>query len=152
MSIELQSPAFEDGAPMPERFARLHGNVSPPLRWSGVPEAAIELALIVQDPDAPSGTFTHWIVAGLDPGLEGLEEGRVPVGAVEGDNDFGEDGYGGPEPPPGDPPHHYVFMLLALGEESELTDGAAADDFFDAVEGKELDQGRLTGLYGRGRG
>lgn len=149
MSIQLTSPAFDDGGTIPERHVRLGGNVSPPLAWSGVPAGTIELALLVQDPDAPSGTFTHWVVARLAPDLEALEEGQLPDGAVEGSNDFGEEGYGGPQPPPGDPPHRYIFTLLALGEESGLAGGASAQDLHDAVQGKELAQGRLVGRYGR---
>lgn len=149
MAIQLESPAFQDGATMPSRFSRMGGNAAPPLRWSGVPGGTIELALLMQDPDAPAGTFTHWVVARLAPGLDRLEEGELPTGAVEGRNDFGEDGYGGPQPPEGDPPHRYVFTLLALGDESELVAGASIQDFHDAVQGKELAQGHLTGRYGR---
>jgi Raf kinase inhibitor-like YbhB/YbcL family protein len=149
MSIELTSAAFADGDTIPDKYARLGDNVSPPLAWSGVPEGTIELALIVEDPDAPSGTFTHWIVSGLGPDTEGLAEGELPARAVEGSNDFGEDGYGGPQPPPGDPPHRYVFTLLALGSETELAPGTSAVEFHDAVQGNELARGQLTGRYGR---
>jgi Raf kinase inhibitor-like YbhB/YbcL family protein len=149
MTIELTSTAFEDGGTIPEKHTRLGGNVSPPLAWSGVPADAAELVLLVQDPDAPSGTFTHWILAGLDPDLDGLDEGEVPDGAVEGSNDFGEDGYDGPQPPVGDPPHRYVFTLIALGEESGLGPSAASDDVDEAVESFGIDRGQLTARYGR---
>jgi Raf kinase inhibitor-like YbhB/YbcL family protein len=149
MTIDLTSTAFEDGGTIPEKHTRLGGNVSPPLAWSGVPADAAELVLLVQDPDAPSGTFTHWILAGLDPDLDGLDEGEVPDGAVEGSNDFGEDGYDGPQPPVGDPPHRYVFTLIALGEESGLGPSAASDDVDEAVESFGIDRGQLTARYGR---
>lgn len=149
MTIELTSVSFEDGGTIPEKHTRLGGNVSPPLAWSGVPPDAAELVLTLQDPDAPSGTFTHWILAGIDPDLDGLDEGEVPDDAVEGSNDFGEDGYDGPQPPVGDPPHRYVFTLVALGEESGLGPGAGSDDVDEAVESFGLDRGRLTGRFGR---
>jgi Raf kinase inhibitor-like YbhB/YbcL family protein len=149
MTIELTSPAFEDGGTIPEEHTRLGGNVSPPLAWAGVPADAAELVLIMQDPDAPSGTFTHWILAGLDTDLDGLDAGEVPDGAVEGSNDFGEDGYDGPQPPVGDPPHRYVFTLHALGDESGLGAGAASDDVDEAVESFGIDRGQLTARYGR---
>jgi Raf kinase inhibitor-like YbhB/YbcL family protein len=145
--IHVSSRAFEDGGTIPERCSRLGGNVSPPLSWSDVPVGTTELALVVQDPDAPSGTFTHWIVAGLTPDLAGLEEGHVPDGAVEGVNDFGEQGYGGPQPPAGDRPHRYVFTLVALEAESGLALGASIENFHAAVRGKELARGQLTGHY-----
>jgi Raf kinase inhibitor-like YbhB/YbcL family protein len=149
MTIELTSAAFEDGGTIPEKHTRLGGNVSPPLAWSGVPADTAELVLVAQDPDAPSGTFTHWILAHLDPDLEGLDEGEVPEGAVEGGNDFGEDGYDGPQPPVGDPPHRYVFSLIALGEESDLGPSAGSDDVDEVVESFGIDRGQLTGRYGR---
>ncbi len=149
MAIELTSPAFEDGDVIPDRYTRLGGNVSPLLEWSGVPEDAVELVLLVEDPDAPSGTFNHWLVAGLAPGVERLDEGKVPPGTVEGSNDFGEEGYGGPQPPTGDPAHRYVFTLLALSDSTELDNGASSLDFRDAVEGVQLARGQLLGRYAR---
>ena len=134
MTIELTSPAFDDGGTIPEKHTRLGGNVAPPLAWSGIPADAAELVLTVQDPDAPSGTFTHWIVARLDPDLDGLDEGEVPDGA---------------QPPVGDSPHRYVFTLIALGEESGLGPSAGYDDVDAAVESFAIDRGQLTGRYGR---
>jgi Raf kinase inhibitor-like YbhB/YbcL family protein len=149
MTIELTSPAFDDGGTIPDKHTRLGGNVSPALAWAGVPADAAELVLVVQDPDAPSGTFTHWIVAGIDPDLDGLDEGEVPEGTVEGSNDFGEDGYDGPQPPLGDPPHRYVFRVVALGDESGLGPSAGSDEVDEAVESFAIDRGQLTGRYGR---
>lgn len=149
MTVQLTSPTFDDGGPIPERHAKDGDDVSPPLRWTGVPPGTAELALLVRDPDAPGGTFTHWIVANLDPGLEGLETGELPELAVEGLNDFGDVGYGGPQPPAGDPPHRYVFQLLALRRNSGLSHGASYQQFHDAVQGKQMARGELVGRYGR---
>jgi Raf kinase inhibitor-like YbhB/YbcL family protein len=105
--IELRSPSFGDHQPIPARQAKDHDNLSPALEWSGVPEDAVELAVLCQDPDAPSGTFTHWVLAGLEPTATGLAEGERPAAGVEGRNDFGEEGYSGPLPPAGHGPHRY---------------------------------------------
>jgi Raf kinase inhibitor-like YbhB/YbcL family protein len=94
--IELRSPSFGDHQPIPARHAKDHDNLSPALVWSGVPQQAVELAVLCQDPDAPRGTFTHWVLAGLEPTATGLAEGERPAVAVEGRNDFDEQGYSGP--------------------------------------------------------
>ena len=101
--IELRSPSFGDHQPIPARHAKDHDNLSPALEWSGVPEEAVELAVLCEDPDAPRGTFIHWVLAGLEPTGPGLVEGERPAAAVEGRNDFGEEGYSGPQPPVGGP-------------------------------------------------
>ncbi|HEX7097014.1 MAG TPA: YbhB/YbcL family Raf kinase inhibitor-like protein [Acidimicrobiales bacterium] len=148
MTIKLTSPAFHDGGGIPARYARDGADVPPPLRWSGIPAGTVELALVLVDPDAPSGMFVHWIVAGLDPTLPGLDDGaRVPK--VEGRNSWGEIGYGGPQPPPHDPPHRYVFTLYALAEPSGFRHGASHVEFVDAIRGKELTSGQLVGRYAR---
>lgn len=149
MGIELKSSAFEDGGTIPARYAKDGENVFPPLEWSGVPAQTRELALLVEDPDAPSGRFVHWIVIGLPPMLDRLETGQLPEPAVEACNDFGERGYGGPQPPEGDPPHRYVFTLLALDETVDLPPGGGYRQFHDAVQGKERGRGQLVGRYGR---
>lgn len=149
MSIELRSPEFDDGGTIPERYSRAGDDLFPPLQWSGVPSVTRQLALTVQDPDAPDGTFVHWVVAGIDPGLDRRDAGELPEGAAEGRNDFGEVGYGGPQPPEGDPPHRYVFTLLALDDDVQLSPGAEPAAFHDAVQGKELARGQLTGRFAR---
>jgi hypothetical protein len=148
VTIELSSPAFDDGGTIPARYARDGADVPPPLRWSGVPAGTAELALEITDPDAPSGGFIHWIVAGLNPALDGLDDGRLPP-RIEGRNGWGEIGYGGPQPPMRDPPHRYVFTLYALAEPSGLREGAGHVDFVDALRGKELTEGQLIGRYAR---
>jgi hypothetical protein len=94
--IELRSPSFGDHQPIPARHAKDHDNLSPALEWSGGPQQAVELAVLCQDPDAPRGIFTHWVLAGLEPTATGLAEGERPAAAVEGHRDFGEEGYSGP--------------------------------------------------------
>jgi Raf kinase inhibitor-like YbhB/YbcL family protein len=147
--LELQSPAFDDGAPLPGRFAHDSENVSPPLDWFDVPANAAELALICEDPDAPAGTFTHWVVAGIDPRTTHLDEGAVPPSAIAGRNDFGELGWGGPEPPVGHGPHRYVFTLVASAEPLDLDVGTSAAAVRAAAAGHELAWGELVGTYER---
>src|SRR5437016_4160662 len=132
-TIELRSPSFNDHAPIPPRHGHDQENVSPPLEWSNVPDGAAELALVCEDPDAPGRTFVHWVLAGIDPSVGGLNEGEVPGGAVEGTNDFGEKGWGGPQPPPGDDAHRYFFRLSASSAALNLTAGASADELRAAL-------------------
>jgi Raf kinase inhibitor-like YbhB/YbcL family protein len=147
--IELRSPSFGDQQPIPARHAKDHDNLSPALEWSGVPQQAVELAVLCQDPDAPRGTFTHWVLAGLEPTATGLAEGERPATAVEGRNDFGEEGYSGPLPPVGHGPHRYFFQVFAASAPLGLTAGASAHDLRRALEGKELASGTLVGTYQR---
>ena len=147
--IELRSPSFGDHQPIPARHAKDHDNLSPALEWSGVPEGAVELAVLCEDPDAPRGTFTHWVLAGLEPTATELAEGEHPAAAVEGRNDFGEEGYSGPLPPVGDGPHRYFFQVFAASAPLGLTAGASAQDLRHALEGKELASGTLVGTYQR---
>jgi Raf kinase inhibitor-like YbhB/YbcL family protein len=147
--IELRSPSFGDHQPIPARHAKDHENLSPGLEWSGVPEGAVELAVLCEDPDAPRGTFIHWVLAGLQPTATGLAEGEHPAGAVAGRNDFGEEGYSGPLPPVGDGPHRYFFRMFAASALLGLVAGASADDLRRALEGKELASGTLVGTYQR---
>ncbi len=147
--LQLRSPSFGDHQPIPARHAKDHDNLSPALEWSGVPEDAAELAVLCEDPDAPSGTFTHWVLVGLQPTATGLAEGEHPAAAVEGRNDFGEEGYGGPMPPVGDPPHRYFFRVYAASAPLGLTGAPSAEDLRRALEGKELASGTLVGTYQR---
>jgi Raf kinase inhibitor-like YbhB/YbcL family protein len=146
VAIELTSPAFSDGETIPARYSRDGLNEPPPLEWTGVPAGTAELAVVVLDPDAPRGTFVHWIVAGLDPALPGIGEGPTP--AVEGRNGWGEVGYGGPKPPPGDRPHRYIFTLYALAEPTGFVSGAPHVELLDAMRGKELTEATLVGYFG----
>jgi Raf kinase inhibitor-like YbhB/YbcL family protein len=130
--IEVRSPAFSEGDTLPVEFTFDGDNVSPPLSWSGVPEGTVELRISVRDPDAPSGTFTHWLVVRVDPASTDVGRGTVPARGTEERNSFGDDAYGGPCPPRGHDPHRYVFTVEAL----------------DAV-GNVLASGTLTTMYGR---
>jgi Raf kinase inhibitor-like YbhB/YbcL family protein len=147
--IELTSSAFADGQPIPTRFTCDGGNVSPPLAWKGVPAGARELALLVEDPDAPGGTYVHWLLYGVKPETSSLSPGQVPAGARQGKTSAGETKYGGPCPPKGDAPHHYEFTLYALSKPSGLPAGASPDEVTTAVGKAALARGRLTGRYGR---
>lgn len=143
----LRSAAFEDGAPIPARHACEGEDVSPPLEWAGVPEDAGSLALTVDDPDAPSGTFVHWVAWNIDPQSAGLPEG-TPAPA-EGTSGFGRPGYGGPCPPPGHGVHRYFFHLHALDGPLDLSPGADREQLEAALEGRILATAELVGTYER---
>jgi Raf kinase inhibitor-like YbhB/YbcL family protein len=143
----LESSGFEHAQTIPSRHSCEGENVSPPLRWSNVPEGTRSLALVVDDPDAPGGVFTHLIAWALDPAAEGLAEGEPAP--REGRNDFGASGYRGPCPPPGRGRHRYVFRLYALDAEPELAAGAAKPELEEAIAGHVLTTAELVGTYER---
>jgi Raf kinase inhibitor-like YbhB/YbcL family protein len=147
-TIEVRSSAFAEGAPIPSRYSCQGQDVAPPLAWSGVPDGTAELALVVDDPDAPGGTYTHWVLFHLDPGLDGLAEGQLPAGARQARNSGGKARYSGPCPP-GGPAHHYRFTLYALGQALSLPDGADLDEAVEAIGRAATAQGRLTGTFAR---
>jgi Raf kinase inhibitor-like YbhB/YbcL family protein len=147
--MELNSPAFAEGDVIPTKFTCSGEDVSPKLEWSGVPENAEELMLIVDDPDAPGGLFVHWVISGLDPASGGLEEGQVPPDAVEGVNDYDRSGYGGPCPPVGHGEHRYFFHLYALSSPSGLTEGATAEEARAAIQGKLIEEATCMGRFER---
>ena len=168
MTIGLHSRAFSEGGTIPREYTCDGAGGSPPLEWSGVPQNARELALVVEDPDAPMGTFSRWIVVGLPPGSMGLKEnvpaeGVLPQASIltgaeeriesagrQGKNDFGKMGYGGPCPPSGS--HHYVFRLYALDAPLGLvSDTLTRSEVLGAIKGHILAEGRLTGLYARSK-
>lgn len=151
--MKINSPDFSDGANIPTRFTCEGENVPPRLEWSGVPAAAQSLALVVSDPDAPGGTFIHWVLYNLPPQTTELPEGmpateRVSGGGSQGRNDFGRVGYGGPCPPPGKP-HRYIFTLYALDMAPDLPPGLNAARLNSLMRGHILEQASLTGLYQR---
>jgi Raf kinase inhibitor-like YbhB/YbcL family protein len=146
-SITLTSPAFRDGGSIPKRFTCDGEGGSPALRWSGVPGRARELELVVEDRDADR--FVHWTVLGVPPKTTGIQEGRVPAGAVEAENSFGDRGWGGPCPPEGDDPHRYVFALYATDAPLGLAKDSSPDDVRSALSDHSLARGTLTGRFGR---
>jgi Raf kinase inhibitor-like YbhB/YbcL family protein len=147
--IELTSPAFKDGATIPVKYSCDGDEVSPPLAWSGVPDDARELALLVEDPDAPGGTFVHWVLFKIRADRDGIDEAEVPGGARQGKNSAGDASWAGPCPPKDDEPHHYEFTLYALSSSIDLPEGAAADDVRSAVADAALARGQLVGRFGR---
>ena len=153
MSLELTSTAFENGEKIPVRFTGDGDDLSPPLAWSGTPEGTQSFAIICDDPDAPRGTWTHWVAFNLSPSLHGLTEGvpthvTLPDGASQGTNDFGRSGYGGPAPPPGKP-HRYFFRLYAVDEILPIKAGASKSQLVSALKGHTLAEAKLMGTYGR---
>jgi Raf kinase inhibitor-like YbhB/YbcL family protein len=147
--IRVSSPAFPPGGTIPQRFTCDGGDVSPPLAWAGVPGAARSLALLLEDPDAPDGTFVHWTLFDIPPRTSALRADAVPAGAREGENSFGDEGYGGPCPPEGDSPHRYRFLLYALRSAADLDSGAPPEDVRTAIEERALARGQITGRFGR---
>ena len=143
-----------EGEAIDTRFTCDGENVSPALAWTGAPDGAKQLALVLEDPDAPGGTFTHWLLYGIDPLAPGLREGLSgwtgygPGTGGEGKNDFGDIGYGGPCPPSGEK-HHYVFRLLALHNAVDLEQGVDRGAFDEAVTPHLLAEAWLRATYAR---
>jgi Raf kinase inhibitor-like YbhB/YbcL family protein len=145
--LAFESSAFQNAQAIQDRHTCEGEDHSPPLRWTNVPEGTRSLALVVDDPDAPGGVFTHWIAGGLDPAADGRGEGEPAPS--EGQNDFGTTGYRGPCPPPGHGRHRYVFRLYALDTALELGAGAAKAELEQAIEGHVLTTAELVGTYER---
>ncbi len=147
MTISITSTAFTEGEKIPRLYTCDDQDVSLPLAWSGVPTGTVSLAVIMDDPDAPSGTWVHWVLFNLPGSLTGLEQGKSG-GGVEGKNDFGRLGYGGPCPPRGST-HRYYIKLYALDRMIDLKAGATKAQVEKAMQGHILAQGQLLGKYGR---
>lgn len=141
------SPAFSDGEAIPTKYTEDGKNISPALEIIEVPNACHSLVLIMEDPDAPSGNWVHWLLWDIDPKDSLLEEGKKPLTAKEGLNDFGFWGYGGPCPPSGT--HRYFFRLYALSEKLNLAEGADKASLIKAMAGKVLESSELMGTYSR---
>ncbi|WP_456484726.1 YbhB/YbcL family Raf kinase inhibitor-like protein [Desulfurobacterium sp.] len=152
--MEIVSTVFGNGEFIPSKYTCDGEDVSPCLLFLDPPEGVRSFALIVEDPDAPSGTFTYWVIYDIPGDFEGLPEDVPPAGNLEygikqGLNDFGRIGYGGPCPPPGNP-HRYFFILLALDVESTgLPAGATKSELLRAVDGHVITTAEMVGLYGR---
>jgi Raf kinase inhibitor-like YbhB/YbcL family protein len=151
--MRLVSTAFQEGSSIPRKHTGDGSDVSPPLQWSAAPAGVKSFALICDDPDAPRGTWVHWVLFNIPAERTDLPEGQpsrsaLPTGAVQGKNDFGKLGYGGPAPPPGKA-HRYMFKLCALDILLKLPEGATKKQVEDAIKNHILDQAQLMGTYGR---
>ena len=151
--MELKSSVFSDGADIPRKQTCDAEDVSPVLRWNNVPAGTKALALIVDDPDAPVGTWVHWVIYDLPADTKELAEGIAKTdtldrGAKQGTNDFQRVGYGGPCPPTG-PPHRYLFKLYALDACTNLKPRVTKQQLLDAIKGHILAEAQLMGRYGR---
>jgi len=152
MAFTLQSSAFQNGGSIPKKFTCEAADVSPELTWSGAPEKTQSFALIADDPDAPMGSWVHWVIYDLPANTAKLPEG-VPnqeqtADGAQGKNSSGKIGYGGPCPPPGKP-HRYFFKLYALDSKLNLKPGARKPEVEAAMKGHVLAQAELMGKYGR---
>jgi Raf kinase inhibitor-like YbhB/YbcL family protein len=153
MSLELTSTAFQEGGAIPKEYTADGRNAPPSLRWTDPPAGTQSFALICEDPDAPRGVFTHWVLFNLPAEVRELneqasQEAVLPNGATQGRNGFGKVGYGGPSPPPGKP-HHYFFKLYALDRLLDLRPGAGKEDLLAAMKGHVLAEAQWMGTYGR---
>jgi Raf kinase inhibitor-like YbhB/YbcL family protein len=146
--LSLTSSAFRHGQMILKKYTCDGENISPPLSIEGVPEGTESLALIVDDPDAPMGTWVHWLVWNIPPQFDEFPEGSFPPSALQGKNDFNDEQWGGPCPPPG-PEHRYFFKLYALDTILELKKGATKPLLEKAMEGHILAQSELIGRYQR---
>ncbi|MBO9524426.1 MAG: YbhB/YbcL family Raf kinase inhibitor-like protein [Nocardioidaceae bacterium] len=146
-SITVTSTAFAEGEPVPTTYTCEGADLAPPLAWTGVPDDAAALALVVDDPDAPHGMFTHWVVLDIPASVGGSTEGGVPSGGVQARNSAGRSAWMGPCPPSGT--HHYRFTLYALSARTGLAEGASLDEALRAVQRLATASGRLTGTYRR---
>ena len=151
--MELKSSAFQNGATIPRKYTCDADDISPPLSWSNAPSAAKTFALIVDDPDAPGGTWVHWVIYDLPANSKELSEavGKTETlanGAKQGLNDFRKVGYGGPCPPPGKP-HRYRFKLYALDAPAHLKPRATKQQLLDDMKGHVLGEAEIIGSYGR---
>ena len=146
-SITVSSTAFEADGPIPTHYTCDGHDISPPLAWDGVPGDAEAVALVVDDPDAPGGTYVHWIVLDIEPTTTSADEGSVPTGGVQAANSNGDAAYAGPCPPSGT--HHYRFTVYALDQPTGLADGAGTDEALAAIDEHAVARGRLTGTYSR---
>jgi hypothetical protein len=152
VGLVLTSAVFRDGGRIPSTYTCDGIGISPPLAWSGTPNGTKSIALIVDDPDAPRGIFTHWVIFNIPATDNSLQEnasatGNMPTGATQGSNSGGRIGYTSPCPPSGT--HHYLFHLYALDMQLTIRAGATKQDLLTAIAGHILAEAQLTGLYSR---
>ena len=152
MDIKITSPSFQNGGIMPEKYSYNAENISPSLEWTNIPSNTKSIALICDDPDAPSGDWVHWVIFNIPPEEKKLPEkiARKPKldnGALQGINDFGNIGFDGPSPPGGT--HRYMFKIFALDDELKIKAGIDKTQLLKAMKGHILTQGLLEGKYKR---
>jgi Raf kinase inhibitor-like YbhB/YbcL family protein len=152
--MKITTTAFPDRGSIPPKYTCDGANISPELSWSGVPEAARSLVLLMDDPDAPVGTWSHWTVYNIPPEATGLPEGtptleKLPRGMLQGKNSFHKIGYGGPCPPPGHGPHRYFFRLYALNKLLDLRPGVSRIVIDEAIRGYVIARAELMGRFER---
>jgi Raf kinase inhibitor-like YbhB/YbcL family protein len=152
--MAVSSGSFPNGGYIPKQFTCDGADISPELSWTNPPPGAQSFALIAEDPDAPVGTWTHWVIFDLPPSTRSLPEGvgkmmdQLPDGGRQGANDFGKIGYGGPCPPPGKP-HRYFFKLYAVDRKLDLKPSSTRARFDEALKNHVLDEAEWMGRYGR---
>jgi len=149
--IHLTSSAFTEGNYLPEKHSRSGGNLSPPLQWDNVPHNTKSFVIICHDPDAPKKAFTHWLLYNIPPDIRKLPEGvyaarKKPFTGVSGKNSFRNQGYDGPDPPPGKT-HRYYFTIYALDTTLDMKPGARKTEILDVMRGHILAEGSLMGRY-----
>jgi hypothetical protein len=157
MSIHVSTPDFQPGDPIPRQFTGEGKDTSPALNWTGLPAGTREIALIVEDPDAPRPVpFVHWVIYKIPAETTGLPAGvpttatlQSPQGAMQGINDFPKTGYGGPMPPKGHGLHHYHFIVYALDAPLNVSPGLDAKELRAAMKGHVLGEGEVIGVYER---
>lgn len=147
--MKIKTTAFQQEGNIPSKFTCDGADANPPLRFEGAPAEAKSLALIVDDPDAPGGLFTHWLVWNIDPKTTSVEENSAPSNGVQGKNDFGKSGYGGPCPPSGT--HRYFFKIFALDRQLDLAADSKRAQLDAQMRGHIIAQGELMGRYSRAR-
>lgn len=149
MKIDVNSPSFEEKGEIPVKYTCSGQGINPEINIGNLPEETKSIALIVDDPDAPGGKFTHWIAWNISPDTQRINENSVPSEAVEGLNGFGKTGYGAPCPPKGHGTHRYRFKVYALDKEIELSSKSKQSDLEKAMKNHVLAEGKLTGKYSR---
>ena len=152
-TLDISSPAFNNGGFIPNKYTCTSYNFSPPLKWNNVPSGTESFALICDDPDAPFGTWVHWVIFNIPKDIRGLDENilkvsRLDNGITQGINSFGKFGYGGPCPPSG-AAHHYFFKLYALDRNLKITGKITKKELISAMKGHILEKTHLIGLYRR---
>ena len=147
-NFTLESDSFDNGGVIPKKYGYKNGNLSPPLKISGIPENTSSLALIMDDPDAMGAVgkvWVHWVLWNIDSSTTELKENSIPSNSIEGETDFGKIGYGGPAPP--DKEHTYIFKLYALDQELDSDKGSTKKQIEDAMNNHIIEETRLEGRY-----